>query len=87
VLERDVRQHLHRRAQDVGRVVATAEAGLDRRRLDSGIGELGHGSRGQCLELRGSERLGLGSDPGKHSLDVDLAPADANPLRPAGHVR
>ena len=52
VLERDVRQHHDRRVEDVRRVEAAAEAGLDDGGVDLPRGELGERGGRQHLELR-----------------------------------
>ena len=52
VLEPDVGEHLHARVDDVGGVVAAAEAGLDDGGVDAAAGQLGVGGGGQRLELR-----------------------------------
>ena len=51
VLEPDAGQHLHLRRDHVGRVVATAETGLDHRCPDSPARQLRVGGRRQGLEL------------------------------------
>ena len=58
VLEADVRQHLDLGRDDVRRVVAAAETGLDHRRLHTLARELVVGRRGQRLELRDGLVLG-----------------------------
>ena len=68
VLERDVRQHLDRRAEDVRRVVAAAEPRLDDGDVDLRRRELGQGGGGEHLELRRLDPLGLGA----HALDRRL---------------
>ena len=57
VLEADRRQHDDRRAEHVGGVEAAAEAGLDRRRLDAGLGQGHEGRHGEHLELRDRAEL------------------------------
>ena len=86
VLQPDVRQHLNRRAKDVGRIVAPAEPGLDDGDVDAGRRKLGEGRGGEHLELRRLERLGLGTHALDRRLEVRFFPAHADPLAPAAHV-
>ena len=78
VLQADVRQHLNRRAQDVRRVVAPAEA-LPRSTATSTLTgcELGQRRRGQRLELGGAEMLGGRPDSRQRSLEVGFTATDA----------
>ena len=86
VVERDVREHDDARAQDVRRVVAAAEPGLDDGDVDRRVGE--REQRG------GGERPRTASPPpacGRtrataRSKSASRA-ADADPLAPAAHVR
>jgi hypothetical protein len=86
VLERDVGEDDDGRPQDVGRVVAPAEARLDDGDGDASGCELGEGGRGQGLELCRLDRLGLRAHAPERGLEVGLLPADADALGPGDDV-
>ena len=85
VLERNVREHDDPGREDVRRVEPSSQPGLDDRDVDSLLGELGKGRRGDHLELR--RPRGVGLDAGKRRGDVGVGSVDLDPLRPAPHVR
>ena len=62
MLEADVGEQDDARVDHVRRVVAAPEPGLDDRRLDAPRGELGECSGRDRLELRRTDRLGVGPD-------------------------
>ena len=74
-------------SQDVRRVVPPAEAGFHDGDVDLRRGELRERRRRQNLELRRSERLGVGPNTRERGLEVGLLPADADSLGPGADVR
>ena len=88
VLERHVRQHDDAgRVEDVRRVVATAEPGLDDGRLDVRIAERDERRRREHLELRRAEPFGRRPNGCERGLEVGLGAVDPDALRPRAHVR
>ena len=86
MLERDVRQHLHGGAKDVGRVVPSAETRLDDCDVDLGGREGSERSSGQELELGRADVLGRRSHSLDRSVEIRLVAPHADPLAPALHV-
>ena len=98
VLEPDGGQHGHARGEDVGRVEAAAETGLDHAHLDAGGREGDERGRRVGLELGdrlalveravdGLDRLGDALDRRGERLGRDLGAVDLNALAPALVVR
>jgi hypothetical protein len=94
VVEADRGQGGHRGTEGVGRIEPAAQSGLDRRGLDSGLGEPEEtgrhrefelGDRVAGLELR-VHALGGSGDPAHRVGEItrrELLPVDQHALRPA----
>ena len=63
-------------SSDVRRVEPAAEARLDDRDVDAARGELGERGRGEHLELRRADRLGVRPDPLERALEVGVGAVD-----------
>ncbi len=85
VLEPDVREHDHRRAEDVRRVQPPAEPRLDHGRVDPLLGEVRERGGGQRLELRRTDPLRRGPDARDRAFEA--LRVGVEPLVPAGDMR
>ena len=74
-------------AEDVRRVEAAAEAGLDDRDVDLARRELGERGGADRLELGRALRLRLRPDARDRRLEVGLCAVDRDPLGPRADVR
>jgi len=86
VLQRDVRHHLDRRTENVGRIVPPTETRLDNRHVDTCCRKLCEGCGGEHLELRRVETLGFGAHARNRRFEVSLFTAHTDPLAPPAHV-
>ena len=87
VLEPDVREQDDPRLEDVRRVEAAAEPGLDHRDVDLGIREGGERRGGHDLELGSTELLRSYSNARHRVLEVGFSTSDPDPLAPPDDVR
>ena len=69
MVERDVREQHDLRIENVGGVKAAAEACFDDRDVELLLGELGQRGRGQRLELRRADCLGVRANAGDRPLE------------------